>query len=170
MEEMREEIFLSDRNILITGIRDKNITIMEITLDYFREKIFSFRMIIGVKSPSARPKWSFADWTLIHRARVCLFLIDCSRRLARALAPNFKADRSRATPRAIVFWKNVSIGLENQRLFPTSFRYNAYFSLSRIWKRRVWVKTIRIYRLISPRWILTSVNNFTSVQFSGRRE
>ena len=61
MEEMREEIFLSDRNILITGIRDKNITIMEITLDYFREKIFSFRMIIGVKSPSARPKWSFAD-------------------------------------------------------------------------------------------------------------
>lgn len=66
MEEMREEIFLSDRNILITGIRDKNITIMEITLDYFREKIFSFRMIIGVKSPSARPKWSFATerWSI----------------------------------------------------------------------------------------------------------
>lgn len=145
MEEMREEIFLSDRNILITGIRDKNITIMEITLDYFREKIFSFRdMIIGVKSPSARPKWSFADWTLIHRARVCLFLIDCSRRLARrALAPNFKADRSK---RRRVRSYSGRMCQSDWKINDYSQRVsviNAYFSLSRTWKRRVWVKTIR---------------------------
>lgn len=143
---------------------------MEITSDYFRdihEKIFvPYEGIIGVKSPSARPKWSFATerWSIELAFALSNRLLASIGSSACAQLQGGSTHCDTACDRILEEYVN-RIG--KSTIIPTSFRYNAYLSFHELDTTRVSKDDTYEYRLILLRWILTSVN---AVQFSGRRE